>query len=64
MKSKNYVNIYIREENLKSWMNIKKKSDFVNWCLKHKLSQYKFETTIKTKRRKKEIDKREKNKPL
>ena len=52
-KNPNNFTIYIRDENIPLWERVGKsfKSDFVNWTLRNKLSDYlnRDDITLKTK---------------
>jgi len=46
-KNPNNFTIYVRDENIEKWESISKtfRSDFVNWCLRNKLDEYKEKVT-------------------
>ena len=44
-KNRNNKTVYIYDHNLPKWESVNK-SDFVNWCLKHKISEYKKAKSI------------------
>ena len=39
-KNTNIKTIYVRDENLQKYEELKSKADFFNWCLEHKLKDY------------------------